>query len=549
MEQQAIQPLPEAPSHILLRRLMLDLVGIPPTIHQVQNFQSDDHPDKYQRLVESLLSSPAYGERWAQDWLDLARFAETDGFEHDKVRPDAWRYRQWVIDALNDDMPYDRFVTLQLSGDLTGQERDKIATLFCMAGPDMPDLNEQDLRRHDKLNEVTSTVGAVLLGLQMHCAQCHDHKYDPISIGDFYRLRTIFEAAVPVMLRDNPVLQLSNQPAPITPFVFYRGELHQPGSRITAQPPRIAASPLDGHFDSDNPRIAFAQWLFSESNPLTARVIANRVWQYHFGQSLCENPSDFGVVAGGPTHPELLDWLANRLRDSGWSLKSLHRDIVLSAAYRRASFISSTDEGHLADYTASLEADPENDYYSRFSRQRLDGEIVRDCLLAVSGQIDHQYGGPSVMPPLPEELTTTLLKGQWSTSKQAADHSRRSIYIFARRNLRYPIFEAFDRPDGGASCAQRDRSTTAIQSLHMLNGELSYQSAVGLAEILADTKAVSTTSDWIDKLFVTTLSRPPSESERNHFKQLQEPNGSITRENLVSACLALLNCNEFVYID
>jgi hypothetical protein len=153
------------------------------------------------------------------------------------------------------------------------------------------------------------------------------------------------------------------------------------------------------------------------------------------------------------------------------------------------------------------------------------------------------------MPPLPEELTTTLLKGQWSTSKQAADHSRRSIYIFARRNLRYPIFEAFDRPDGGASCAQRDRSTTAIQSLHMLNGELSYQSAVGLAEILADTKAVSTTSDWIDKLFVTTLSRPPSESERNHFKQLQEPNGSITRENLVSACLALLNCNEFVYID
>ncbi|MEO8271229.1 MAG: DUF1549 and DUF1553 domain-containing protein, partial [Aureliella sp.] len=335
LEQRELAPSTEANRTTLLRRIKFDLHGLPPSVEEIDNFLSDESPEAYAHLVDRMLASPAYGERWAQYWLDLARFAETDGFEHDLVREDAWKFRDWIVSALNSDMPYDDFVLCQLAGD--GAPENEIATMFCMAGPDMPDINEQDQRRHDKLNEITSTVGAVFLSMQMQCAQCHDHKYDPISQADFFRLRAVFESAIPPMKRDRPVLVLQEQLAPLPARFYRRGELHQPGPIVQPGVPRIAvAAGKPIYCRGNSARRAFVSWLFAADNPLTARVIANRIWQHHFGMSFCGNPSDFGVVAAEPSHPELLDWLAWNLRESGWSMKALHRTILNSATYRQA---------------------------------------------------------------------------------------------------------------------------------------------------------------------------------------------------------------------
>ncbi|KAA5538938.1 DUF1553 domain-containing protein [Roseiconus nitratireducens] len=549
LEKRSLAPQPAADRATLLRRVKFDLLGLPPTVEELERFEADKSPLAYERLVDRFLSSPGYAERWAQHWLDLARFAETDGFEHDKVRKGAWRYRQWVVDALNQDMPYDQFVRLQLAGDLVGSE-DSIATMFCMAGPDMPDINEQDLRRHDKLNEIASTVGASLLGLQMHCAQCHDHKYDPISQADFYRLRGIFESAVPPLKRDRHVTELASYSDPIVPRLYGRGELSNAGPRLKPRPPRIASSdePLS-QFDNKNPRVALADWLFLPENPLTGRVIANRIWQHHFGKSLCENPSDFGVIADGPSHEMLLDWLAVELRQSGWNLKRLHRIILLSSTYRQASHVGFDGSDQQRETLRhAIENDPENEWYSRFPRRRLEGEIIRDALLSVSGQLNRSYGGQSVLPPLPDELVSTLLKGQWKSSEDPEDHVRRSIYVFARRNLRYPIFDAFDRPDAGASCARRDRSTTAIQSLHLLNSELAFDAARKFRDRLERETAGKDDAELLKHAFRLAFARLPTEDELGKCRELLAGEAD-RREALLIVCAGLLNASEFIYLD
>jgi len=552
LERAKTTPAPQADSATLLRRLKFNLLGLPPTPDEVVAFENDATPEAYRQLVDRMLPLPAYGERQAQYWLDLARFAETDGFEHDKVRKDAWKYRQWIVDALNRDMPYDQFVKMQLAGDLSGRSEDTIATMFCLAGPDMPDINEQDVRRHDKLNEITSTIGSALLGLQLHCAQCHDHKYDPISQADFYRLRGVFEASIPEMRRDKPVLLLSTQPKALTPWIFFRGEASKRGPAVSPRPPRIVSSSQSPEaFDTGDPRLALVDWLFAKDNTLTARVIANRTWQRHFGKSLCENPADFGMIAGGPSHPELLDWLATELRQNNWSIKHLDRLILLSATYQQASRLSS-DSATLRDsWQRTLKADPENELYGRFPRKRLEGEVIRDALLSASGQLNDKFGGPSVMPPLPKELSSTLLRGQWKTDKTAANHLRRGIYVFARRNLRYPIFDVFDRPNAGASCARRDQSTTAIQSLQMLNGDLAFQAAQHLRDRLLQQGRDSgndSPEELIDQLFLTVFSRHPSSDEATRFRTLLESSTPLA-ENLLSACVAMFNASEFVYVD
>ena len=546
IEQAELAPAPPADAASLLRRLKFDLLGLPPTPEEVQQFveQYAHDEDAYPQWVDRYLNSPQFGESQAQPWLDLARFAETDGFEFDKLREGAWEYRDWIVDALNRDVPYDQFVALQLHGDLSGGADDRVATMFCLAGPDMPDINEQDLRRHDRLNELTSTVGAALLGLQMHCAQCHDHKYDPISQADFYRLRAIFESSVPALRRDQPFVRFDASRSDILPRLFYRGDLLSPGPELQPAFPRIAQpAQAPTACDPHQPRQSFSRWLFAEHNPLTARVIANRVWQWHFGRSLCENPSDFGVVAGGPSHPELLDWLASYLRRQQWSLKRLHREIVLSATYRQASRPPSGDP----QWQRRVEHDPHNELYSRYPRRRLEGEKLRDAMLSVAGLLDNQMRGASVMPPLPTELTGTLLKGQWQTSRSEADHYRRSIYIFARRNLRYPLFDLFDRPDAGASCPQRSQTTTAMQALQMLNSELSARCATALAEDLErhiDASSPHAASEWIDALFQRALARSASDED------IQWLTGHVgDARGRAAVALAVLNCNEFLVVD
>lgn len=555
LEKKGLEPAPTASRAVLLRRLKFDLLGLPPTPSELQDFLSDQHPAAYERLVDRLLSSPAYGERWAQHWLDLARFAETDGFEHDKVREGAWQYRQWVIDALNRGIGYDEFIRAQLAGDLSEDPAASIATMFLLAGPDMPDINEQDLRRHDKMNEMTGTLGAVLLGMQMQCAQCHDHKYDPISQADFFRLRGIFEAAVPKLKSNRHVLQLAAQPQAISPYLYHRGEMDSRGAAVQPKPPRVACG-VDFHqrFGEQDPRSEFVAWLFQPQNPLVARVIANRIWQHHFGKSLCDNPNDFGVITAEPSHPELLDWMAWEMIEHDWSIKRLHRQILLSATYRQASFAEAGNEQASIHFALALERDPDNRWYSRFPRKRLQGELIRDALLAISGQFDRRYGGPSVRPPLPPELTSTLLKGQWKTSDSAADHHRRSVYIFARRNLRYPIFEVFDRPDAGATCAMRGQSTTAIQSLQMLNSQLTLTAAEHLSRTLIAELAdnIQPQRSQLTGLVENLVQRVygSSATKRELVELVDMLSGHEDLEaQLKVICVAMLNTSEFIYID
>ena len=591
LEEEGLAPLPESDRGALIRRLSFDLIGLPPSPAEVAAFERDASPDAYERLVDRLLASHHYGQRWAQHWLDLARFAETDGFEHDKVRKEAWRYRDWVIDALNDDLPYDRFVRLQLAGDeiQPGDKRAAIATMFCLAGPDMPDINSQVERQHNVLNELTGTVGAALLGLQMGCAQCHDHKYDPISQADFYRLRAVFAPAVHV--KKNVSLSRLNELAAESSasHLMIRGDWQRPGPQVEPAYLRIANAGGDDLVrdveqrrelpaKTSGRRTALADWLTQPENPLVPRVIVNRVWQHHFGEGICPTPSDFGSMGMPPSHPELLDWLATELVRRDWSLKSIHRLIVTSATYRLAgrSTVASWSPAQRRQAKQLLdrarEVDPGNELLARFPRRRLSGEIVRDAMLASAGVLNSEQGGPGVMPPLPNELVGSLLRNQWKVNESPDQHDRRSIYIFARRNLRFPVFEAFDRPDANASCARRNRSTTALQSLLMINSEFSQQAARRLAGYLLR-HADDDSDAQIELAFRQVYIRPPSTdelaasrayldrqrellaAEKRPEKQLAlpQPSGSSTdlysAAALVDFCLALYNSSEFVYVD
>jgi hypothetical protein len=629
LEGKGLAPAAEASRATLLRRLSFDLAGLPPAPHDLEAFVADSAPDAYERQVDRLLASPAFGERYGQFWLDLARFAETDGYEHDKVRGGAWKYRDWVIAAINADLPYDEFIQQQLAGDegsgfgVQGSEKGEgqapregeapaepakgnpqsairhppslplspgqIAAMFCLSGPDMPDINDQAERRHSLMNELTATVGSAFLGLQLGCAQCHDHKYDPLSQADFYRLRAVFEPAVPPLKRDVPVAALAAQKDAEPARFWVRGDHRRPGLEMPPAFPRIASTPTRSVSEeiagsSSDPslklpvsaRSRLAEWLVRADNPLTSRVMANRLWQGHFGRGICQTPSDFGLMGGPVTHPELLDWLAVELRESGWGLKALHRRIVSSATYRQA--------GQNSEFRMqNSETDPDNILYSRFPRRRLEGEAIRDAMLSAAGLLTSERGGPGVLPPLPEELVKTLLKGQWTASKREADHYKRSVYVFARRNLRYPIFEAFDRPDGNASCPIRNKSTTAPQSLLLFNSEFSLLAAQRLAGRIMDSEEPKNrrteepknqaAAEQIERLYAIALSRPPTAAEAATFsKFLADQQQRLLAEArpvkelalpipcplaadanaaaaLVDACLAVLNANEFIYVD
>ena len=552
LETHSLTPQPEADRRTLIRRTTLNLTGLPPTLEEVAAFISDESPTAYESLIDRLLTSPAYGEHTAQHWLDLARFAETDGFEHDNVRPNAWRYRDWVIDALNADMPYDQFIRLQIAGDLITPDNEAaaIATQFCVSGPDMPDINSQDERRHTLLNEMTSTVGEVILGLQIGCAQCHDHKYDPISQADFYRLRAIFEPAISLK-KNASVTELKEQASyKLASHIMIRGDFRRPGMEVAPNGLRVLESE-SLHFEtspqnnSEGRRIALANWLTHPNNPLTARVIVNRIWQQHFGKGLSESPSDFGVMGREPSNPQLLDWLATWFVDNGWSVKKLHRLILTSSTYRQRSRLptdASVEEANA--WKLALKRDPDVQWLSRFPRQRLSGEVIRDAMLSVAGILNRKTGGPGVRPPLPAELRSTLLKDQWNVTEDKSEHNRRSIYVFARRNLRFPIFEAFDRPAANQSCSRRDVSTTAPQALHLLNSEFSLQTAELIADRILYDKAKS--DQQVVEAFELILNHSAATDELNDARRFI---ANSDDDGFTYLCLALLNSNDFCFVD
>lgn len=546
-----LEPAPEADRSTLLRRLSFDLLGLPPTVDEISEFQNDSRPDAYELLVEKLLTSPAYGERWAQHWLDLARFAETDGFEHDKVRPEAWRYRDWVIDALNVDLPYDEFVRQQLAGDEMSPSL-RVATGFLVSGPDMPDLNEQTERRTVFLNDLTSNVSSSLLGLQMGCAQCHDHKYDPLSQHDFYRLRAFFDRAFEFK-RDLLMTPLAGNKHDVSTAFLVRGDFRRPGPVMSPAFVRVVNRSDDQPQlarDRSNTRSELARWMTRADHPLTSRVIVNRLWQFHFGEGLCSTSSDFGVMGDTPVHLELLNWLATELPRRDWSLKELHRLVLTSATYRMASKLPEDADAETVErWQRAVEKDSLFRLHSRHRKQRLEGEVIRDAMLATTGLLNDRRGGPGVRPPLPPELVATLLKNQWTVSENREDWNRRSIYLFMRRNLRYPLFEAFDRPDANASCPRRNRSTIAPQALFLLNSDASFELSQRLAESLR-VAGRSTPAGQVDEAYIRTLGRHPADRERAiAIEFLAADNEADRAARLADFCLSLFNLSEFIYVD
>ncbi|MGP0063041.1 MAG: DUF1549 and DUF1553 domain-containing protein [Isosphaeraceae bacterium] len=650
-----LSPAPEADRTTLLRRLSFDLTGLPPSPDEIESFLNDRAVDAYETVVDRLLASPQYGVRWAQHWLDLARYADTDGFEFDQARPNAWRYRDWVVDALNRDLPYDQFVRFQLAGDEVAPDDPAafVATGFNRCYPDMVDLNDQGLRRQNALNDITETTGLVFLGLTVGCARCHDHKFDPIRQADFYRLQAFF---TPARFRDDyPIATADRRKAQERAMAAWRADVAKfqaailriekpirdrlapglpmgslddavaaynkpeaerspaevsmvyeilsrdgrikakdwPGlldkaaladrqewlarlerSKKAAPPPLPTARGIDesgrkapptyflkrGEYTSRGPAVdpsfpsvlatsapsipttaettgrrrALADGLTRPDHPLTARVMVNRLWQGHFGRGLVGTSSDFGVMGDEPSHPELLDWLATEFVVRGWSLKAMHRLIVTSATYRQSSRPS-----------AAQADDPENRLLARQNRRRLDGEAIRDAMLSASGRLNPALGGPAVFPPLPPELTKLSSKGAiWPVSAKVADQNRRSLYIFVRRNLRFPFFEAFDRPDTNASCPKRPVTTIAPQALSLLNSPLSSEAAHALAA-RAELEAGTSLDARIEHAYLITLGRRPDEAERSLARDYLSAPGS----SFADFCLALLNLNEFVYVD
>ncbi len=748
LEAKGLTAAPPASKRTLARRLYFDLVGMPPSPEELNAFLNDVSSDAYEKLVDRLLADPRYGERWGRHWLDLVRYSETEGLEGDvqlgrsrvilalsKIGGNPWRYRDWVIDAFNSDMPYDRFALWQVGG---GDEHSKtrssyepdirnyVALGFLRMAPwDVEDFVSEQ-QRQVYLNEVTATTASVFLGLTLGCAQCHDHKYDPIPTKDFYRFQAFFNAIyvsdaevpyqdkafrekaeakiryytdqlkegsakkarddyekllldklIPLKIKEAAGRKLEAQdlrlelrnteqkiftPAeqarhaeleadfnrmgdaeekqaleacekvlleklrdaydrkladplarfrrltvedvrasmpvdgaerkyfsadeaekwqkltdqievmqrrlarwkpvalsvanvagpPIGPplprtHVLIRGDFRQPGegvdpgfpSAITGNSePAVIDSDRYRQFPTRGRRITLARWIASPENPLTARVMVNRIWQHHFGRGIVGTPNDFGRNGERPTHPELLDWLAQRFVKQNWSVKAIHRLILTSNTWRQ-----SADNHESA--AAAAKIDPENRLLSHFSRQRLEAEEVRDTILFLSGRLNLERGGPSVFPRLPEELSD-LAKPvpagglQWEPNEKEEDERRRSVYIFQRRSLPLPMMAAFDATVFNETCPVRSVTTTPLQALSFMNGSLVNEEAAYLAARVKKDAAEDRRAQ-VRRLFEIVLNRAPDTDEMSRMVDFPGSLESLSR--------ILLSSNELMYVE
>ena len=657
----------------LLRRVTFDLTGLPPTASEIESFEEDSSPLAYQRLVDRLLASPQYGVRWAQHWLDVVRFAESDGFKSDVLRPNAFRYRDYVIRSFNLDRPYDQFIRHQLAGDEISPHDSEalIATGLNRLYPDEDNAANLFQRRQEILDDITETTGLAFLGLTMGCAQCHDHKFDDILQEDYFRLQAFFAPIVErddILLADEktkkrhdrqssrweevtsdiraeidelfaqkrknaeahmlskfePAIQecyktpesertpyqeqiariaakqvvraaseeklvgklskedkakyqnlkkrlsefdhLKPKPLPTLmavtdlgdeappTFILDGGNWKNPMDEVDpgfplflgdefsatqASNDSVTSSTSNG--SASGRRAALANWMTDGSHPLTARVIVNRLWHHHFGRGIVGTPNDFGVQGETPTHPELLDWLSTELVREDWSLKSIHRLIVTSATYRQSTVIDADKHHH----ALALQRDPENRLWWHAERRRLEGEAIRDAMLSAADRMNHRFYGESARPKLPDGSSKRYA---WKPNERKEDQRRRSIFVLAKRNMRFPMFDSFDYPDMHNSCGMRTQSTTPPQALLMLNGE----DALELAEEWADDLEMRFQDDIEAIVFFvyrSSLGRLPCEDELSsavEFIQSQSDSGS---KGVADFCHAVFNCNEFIYID
>jgi hypothetical protein len=616
-----LTPATEADRRTLIRRLTFDLTGLPPTPEEIDAFIHDPSPIAYELLIDRLLSSPRYGERQARHWLDLVRYAETHGYERDDPKPNAWRYRDWVIDAFNRDLPYDRFVAEQIAGDELpdADASTKTATGMYRLGLIDDEPADPVMDRFDQLDDMVKTVGTTFLGLTIHCARCHDHKFDPISQKDYYALlaflepaerykRDVDESISVEIASDSEVaryeelkkaverqaeqlkqrieeakgqtarqtalrvqLELLQRNKPVPPAsvlgltdagptaeptkLLIRGDAHKPGDEVAPaflaaiDPSSPEILPPPGGKTTGR-RLVLARWITGGSNPLTARVMVNRLWQQHFGRGLVGTPSDFGSMGDEPSHPELLDWLAAEFVARGWSIKAMHRLMVTSAAYRRAGTWNE----------AAGEADPSNLYLWRMAPRRLEAEAIRDAVLAVSGRLNREMGGPSVRPPIdPEVLAGQSVPGKGWTVTEGADAFRRSLYVYVKRTLPLPELEVLDAPDTAEPCPRRAVTTTAPQALTLINGRFAHEQAAAFAARL---EFEADASSRINRAFHLAFGRPPTDNERHDSliflteqarriegRPRPEDRTDPSGEALRAFCLVLLNANEFVTVD
>ncbi len=594
LEQRSWQPAELATRGEWIRRVTFDLTGLPPDPEDITAFESDDSIEAYEKVVDRLLASPHYGERWGQHWLDVVRYSETEGFEYDRHLPDAWRYRDYVIDSFNRDKPFDQFVTEQIAGDEIGPNDPEYlsASILHRLGAVRRNAGNPDiaLSRNEVLTERTNIIGEAFLGLSVGCARCHNHKLEPITQKDYYRLQAYFAASAEFnkslaaqkdqaawekqtqkiqkqiaalkkqaanakgAKKEQLTLQMQALEDELPPHpptiptvhndfpnrtaihVLRRGEWEQKGVPVGPRPlsSLVSASRKELKPNVINPRTQLAKWLTNPSHPLTARVMVNRVWQHHFGTGLVRSANDFGTKGDRPSHPELLDWLTVQLLEHNWRLKPLHRMIVLSRTYRQSSQSRESEE------MESL--DPDNRMLWRFPRRRLSAEEIRDAMLVTSGRFSSKLQGPSVMVPVDQELINLLYKpSQWQVTSEKTEHDRRSVYLIAKRNLRLPFFEAFDAPALQTSCSRRESSTHAPQALELLNGRLANDMADAFGERLTR-ECGNHQAAIVERGFWLALGRGPSDLERELSLEF------LRDQPLNEFALTLFNLNGFVYV-
>lgn len=662
LEAKGLTPSPDADRAAYIRRATIDAWGVIPTPEEVASFVNDSAPDAYEKLADRLLSSTKFGERQARRWLDLARYADSAGFQGDQTRPNFWRYRDYVIKAFNDDKPYSQFIQEQIAGDeiLPDKQEGIIATGFLAGFPDNSNSRDLVQRKYQIATDMTDTVGKVVLGQTVECARCHNHKFDKISQKDYFSLQSFFanvsavdnipvakkgalehkydeqwakweaatknirdkqaailapykekglkyhkeryltdsresifkpkeqwnahdrwvnhrlanvtsETDVASYLRDasenkgnsdystdialkaaqykeltdeltklndlkpvfgaatiSGVSELGHADAPPS-YVFFGGDHErkleevQPAfpAAITDEKPVITPTEF-----SSGRRTALAKWLTSDTNPLTARVYVNRIWEQYFGRGIVETVSDFGKAGQKPVNPELLDYLADSFVKNGWSVKKLHREILLSGVYRQSS-------GYREDVA---KADPENKLLAVFPRKRLEAEEIRDSLLVASGQLEDKVGGPSVFPPVPANLGASA--AQWKVSKDKKDHNRRSLYIFTRRSVPYPLLSTFDMATAQEAHSKRDVTTTPLQSLALLNSDV----VLGWSQSLAGrviNEAGNDESAQLDKLYQILFSRKASDSEKETLLKFLNSHEKSVREKITDGKFAI----------
>ena len=493
LEREGITPAPRAGSQALVRRLYYDLIGLPPTREQVNAFLADEAPQAWERLVDKLLASPQYGERWARYWLDVSRYADTSGYERDQEKPFAWKYRDWVVNALNSDMPYDDFVVQQIAGDeISGRsESSVIATGFLRLGTWNDEPNDKLDYQYERLEDLVHTTSSTFLGLTVKCARCHSHKFDPITQEDYYRVASAFWPG-PILTGElggpkaeqlgfKDVLGWTDESSTPKPLhVLKNGERGTPLQEVV--PASISSIPnLERQFEppsegakTSQRRLQYASWIVDPENPLPYRVLVNRLWQHHFGKAIVRTPNNFGFLADPPTHPRLLDWLATEFQLGGLSVKHMHRLILTSDTWRQSS---------LHPRAGELERiDPTNRLFWRFGRQRLDAEALRDSLLAVAGELDRRVGGEGFKASVsPEALEGLSRKADaWQASSQESQ-MRRSLYMYLKRGLLPPLMTTFDLCDPTLSCGKRNVTTVPTQALALINNRFVHQRSKQLA--------------------------------------------------------------------